>query len=96
MIVLSYNCRGLASPHKKSSVKRMVSLLAPQIIFLQETMGPWDVVKGVPKSWLPGWSFEAVDAMGRSGGVAIDWIPALIRCEYIWGFRGGLGMKAFC
>lgn len=44
----------------------MVSLLAPQIIFLQETMGPWDVVKGVLESWLPRWSFEAVDVVGRS------------------------------
>lgn len=68
MIILSYNCRGLASPHKKSLVKRMISLLGPQIIFLQETMGSRDVVKGTLESWLPRWSFEAVDAVGRLGG----------------------------
>ena len=50
MILLSYNCRGLASPHKKSSIKRMNALLDPQIILLQETMGPRDMVKEVLES----------------------------------------------
>lgn len=93
MIVLSYNCRGLASPHKKSSVKRMISFVGPQIILLEETMGPRDLVREVLESWLLGWSFEVV---GRLGGVAISWVPALTRCEFLWGFRGGLGLKVFC
>ena len=95
MIVLSYNCRGLASPHKKSSLKRMISLLGPQIILLQETMGLWDLVKEAVESWLPGWAFEAVDAAGKSRGVAIGWMSTMIRCENFWGFHGGIGIEVY-
>lgn len=83
MIFLSYNCRGLASPQKKSSIKRMIALIDPQIILLQETMGLSDKVKAALESWLPGWAFEAVDAVGRSGGLAIGWVANQIRCENI-------------
>ena len=95
MILLSYNCRGLASPHKKSSIKRMIALLGPQIILLQETMVPRDLVKEVLESWLPGWVFEAVDAVGRSGGLAIGWLTSQIRCESIWGFHVGIGIEVY-
>ena len=95
MILLSYNCRGLASPHKKSSLKRMITLLGPQIILLQETMGLRDVVKEALESWFPGWAFEAVDAAGRSGGVAIGWLTSMIRCESIWGFCEGIGIEVY-
>ena len=95
MILLSYNCRGLASPHKKSSIKRMITLLGPQIILLQETMGPRDLVKEVLEHWLPGWAFETVDAAGRSGGLAIGWLTYQIRCENIWGFLVGLGIESY-
>jgi exonuclease III len=44
MKILSLNCRGLASPAKKSSLKRLVSVNNPDIIFLQETMGVNEVV----------------------------------------------------
>ena len=95
MILISYNCRGLASPHKKSSLKRMITLLSPQIILLQETMGSRDLVKEALESWLPGWAFEAVDAAGRSGGVAIGWMSTIIRCENFWGFHGVIGIKVY-
>ena len=74
MILLSYNCRGLVSPQKKSSIKRMIALLDPQIILLQETMGMSDKVKEALESWLPRWVFEVVDAVGKSGGLAIGWV----------------------
>ena len=95
MILLSYNCRGLASPHKKSSIKRMIAFLHPQIILLQETMGPWDMVKEVLESWLPGWAFEVVDVVGRSGGLAIGWMTNQIRCENIWRFHAGMGIDVY-
>ena len=74
MILLSYNCRALASPQKKSSIKRMVALHDPQIILLQETMGASENVKKALESWLPGWVFELVDVVGKSGGLAIRWV----------------------
>ena len=95
MILLSYNCRDLASPQKKSSLKRMIALLDPQIILLQETMGPSDKVKEALESWLPGWVFEAVDAVGRLGGLAIGWVANQIRCENIWGFHSGMGIDVY-
>lgn len=60
MIILSYNCWGLASPSKKSSLKRMVDMYGPSIILLQETMGLSEKVKKVLEGYLPGWTFEAV------------------------------------
>ena len=95
MILLSYNCRDLASPQKKSSIKRMITLLDPQIILLQETMGSSDKVKEALESWLPGWVFEAMDTVGRSGGLAIGWVANQIRRENNWGFQSGMGIDVY-
>ena len=95
MILLSYNCSGLASPHNKSSIKRMITLLDPQIILLQETMGLSNKVKEALESWLPRWVFEAVDAVGKSRGLAIGWVANQIRCENIWGFHSGMGIDVY-
>lgn len=75
MIILSYNCRGLASRSKKSSIKRMVDIYGPSIILFQETMGLSENVKKVLEGFLPGWTFEAVDATGRSRGFGY-WLVA--------------------
>lgn len=66
MMLRSYNCRGLASLQKKSSIKRMVSMYDPHIILLQETMGSSENVKKALESWLLGWVFEVMDAVGKS------------------------------
>lgn len=86
MIVLSYNCRGLASPSKKSSIKRMVEMFGPAIILLQETMGANERLKSALKKTLLGWRFESLDADGRSGGLLIGWRQNLIQCDNLWGF----------
>ena len=85
MIILSYNCRGLARLAKKSSLKRMVAMYDPYIILLQETMGQSENVKKALEGCLPGWSFEMVDVVGRSGGLAIGWLKRQIKCENLWG-----------
>ena len=38
MKILSFNCRGLAGPHKISSLRRVVFLEHPYIIILQEIL----------------------------------------------------------
>ena len=58
MILLSYNCRGLTSPQKKSSIKRIIAMHDPQIILLQETMGPSEKVKEALESWIPDGSLK--------------------------------------
>lgn len=73
MKVLSFNCRGLASSLKKSSLKRLMERIQPDVIFLQETMGDSDSVQLALLSLLLGWDFLALDARGRSGGLAKGW-----------------------
>lgn len=90
MIFLSYNCRGLANLQKKSSIKRMVAINDPHIILLQETMGASENVKKALESWLSSWVFEVVDAIGKSGGLAIGWLTKQIGCENIWEYNRGL------
>jgi len=45
MKILSFNCRGLAGPLKKSALKRVVALGHPDVILLQETLGVGEVIK---------------------------------------------------
>ena len=73
MKIIFFNCHGLMSPSKKSSLKRRIDVLAPNVLLIQETMGTSDVVVGVVKSMLPGWEFVAIDANGRLGGLASGW-----------------------
>ena len=45
MKIMSFNCRGMAGPHKRSALNRVVSLEHPNISLLQETLGVGEVVK---------------------------------------------------
>jgi exonuclease III len=89
MKILSFNCRGLASLAKKSSLKRLVVVITLDVIFLQETMGVSELVVASLESILPRWSFAAVDAKGRSGGLATGWRLKSCKCESDLGFRFG-------
>ena len=73
MKILSFNCRGLASSHKKSSLQRLVECTKPNVMLLQETLGDSSVVKSMMEKLFPGWEFEGVDARGRSGGLVTGW-----------------------
>ena len=92
MKVMSFNCRGLASPLKKSSLRRLVELNQPDVILLQETLGCSEVVIRVLETLLPGWIFVAVDARGRSGGLASGWKVQSCRCDCSWGINSGVGL----
>jgi hypothetical protein len=58
-------------------------------------MGTNEKVKEALESWLPGWVFKVVDAIGKSGGLAIGWMSSQIRCENIWGFQYGMGIDVY-
>ena len=45
MKLMSFNYQGLAGPHKRSALKRVVILEHPDIIILQEALGLGNVVK---------------------------------------------------
>ena len=73
MKLLSFNCRGLAGPGKKSAFIMVLTLEHPDVILLQETLGVGEVIRERLESWLPGWSFVTMDARGRSRGLAVGW-----------------------
>lgn len=73
MNIISFNCRGLVSPHKKSSLKHLVMRIGPDVLYLQETLGSSEAITDSFQSLLPGWEFLVLDAKGRSGGLATSW-----------------------
>jgi len=95
MKILSFNCRGLASALKKSSLQRLVENTKPNVMLLQETMGDSGVVKTLLENLFPGWEFEGVDARGRSGGLVTGWRTRECKCINIFGFEAGIGVKLF-
>jgi exonuclease III len=95
MKILSFNCRGLASPTKKSSLKRLIAVHNPDVLFLQETMGLSEVVIRSLEALLLGWSFVVLDARGHSGGLAMGWRLKRSRCDNAWGFDSGLRLLLF-
>ena len=70
MIVMTLNCRGLASESKKLAICRLVSDQSVDVLFLQETMGDGVQFASNMELLLPGWNFCSVDAKGKSGGFA--------------------------
>jgi len=93
--MLSFNCRGLASPRKKLALRRLIALEAVNILFLQETLGPTSTITPSLESWLPGWSFYSLDSMGRSGGLALRTYNHSIKLNNIWGGHRYLGADIF-
>ena len=71
MKILSFNCRGLAGPGKKSAFIRVLTLEHLDVILLQETLGAGEVIRERLESWILGWSFFTLDARGRSEGLAV-------------------------
>lgn len=41
------------------------------------------------------WSFEAVDVVGKLGGLAISWLQRQLRCKILWGIQSGIGVDLF-
>lgn len=95
MKLMSFNCRGLASPLKRSSLRRLVELNHPDVILLQETLGCSEEIVRVLESLLPGWKFVVLDARGRSGGLASGWRVSSCRCVCSWGISSGVGLEVW-
>jgi exonuclease III len=71
MKLLSLNCRGLVSPLKKLTLKRLMSVNQPNLLLLQETLGKGSDIEKLLVSIFPGWSFSCIDVSGRSGGLEL-------------------------
>jgi hypothetical protein len=73
MIILSFNCRGLANPSKKLSIKRLVDLHQPYVLLLRETMMEGEKTMLTLFFSLLGWDFSATDVIGHSRGLITRW-----------------------
>ena len=93
MKIMSFNCRGLARPKKKSAFKRVFTLEHPDVILLQETLGLGDIIKEKLESWMTGWSFVTLDVRGRSGGLAVGWKLSAAKLVNSWGRDSVLGVE---
>ena len=92
MKLVSFNCRGLVGPHKRSTLKRVVFLECTDIIILQETSGIGEVVKTRLESWFVGWTFETLDVRGHSGGLAIGSNDRIVKVLNLWGSESDIGI----
>jgi len=92
MKIMSFNCRGLAGPIKKSAFRRVLTLEHPDVILLQETLGIGDEIKTRLECWLPGWVFVTLDVRGRSGGLAVGWNERHVKMLNSWGMESAIGM----
>eukprot|EP00253_Pinus_taeda_P031803 PITA_31803 len=95
MKCLSFNCRGLASSSKKLAMKRLIESELIDIIMLQETLCSADQITRALQAITPGWSYSAIDALGRSGGQAIGINPRSIKVNSTWGGSGFLGLDIY-
>ncbi len=95
MIILSYNCKGLASLPKKLALKELVRTNKPDIILLQETLGKGEEVTRFLVKLLLGWSFHAIDANGHLGGVALGFNAKVLREISSWGSENVLAVELY-
>lgn len=59
---------------------------------LQETLGEGKEIKTRLELLLPGWEFETLDALGRLGGLEIEWNTHTIQISNVWGMDYVLGI----
>ena len=95
MKCLSFNCRGMASASKKLALQRLFEVEPTDIILLQETLGLAEYITCSLQSLVPRWNFVALDALGRSRGLAIGYNPKSIRVDASWGGSGFMGIDFF-
>eukprot|EP00253_Pinus_taeda_P013368 PITA_13368 len=95
MKFLSFNCRGIASPPKKLAHGRLLTSNLVDIIFLQETLCSAETLITILNSWMPNWTFHALDATGRSGGISIGFCNKSVDIINIWGDRGYIGADIY-
>ena len=92
MKFLSFNCRGFASSAKKLALRRLLLTSQMDFIFLQETLCPAEPLIRTLSGWFPSWTFHALDASGRSGGMAIGVNAKVVEIKNTFGGRGFIGL----
>eukprot|EP00253_Pinus_taeda_P029832 PITA_29832 len=85
----------MASASKKLALRRLFEIEPVDIILLQETLGPTNLISDTLSSICLGWHFSALDSTGRSSGLVIGYKPKSIRLQASWGGRGFMGINLF-
>eukprot|EP00253_Pinus_taeda_P012058 PITA_12058 len=76
-------------------MKRLIESEPIDIIMLQETLFPVEQITRAMQALTPGWIYTAIDAAGRSGGLAIGTNPRSIKVDSTWGGAGFLALDIF-
>ena len=95
MILMTLNCRGLASKPKKLAVCRLVEDKHIDVLFLQESMGNGALFVDELESMMSGWTVLSVDARGKSGGLLLGWRSKFFHLLNAWGVGSGLCASLF-
>jgi len=62
---------GLDSPTKKLAFRILLDLEKVDVIFLQEKLGSNIQIYSLLEGLKPGWTFHALDVLGRYGGIVV-------------------------
>ena len=95
MIVMTLNCRGLASKPTKLAICRLVSDQSMDVLLLQETMGDGILFAGNMELLLPGWNFCSVDAKEKSGDLLVGWRNRFLLFLNSWAMDLGLCVSLY-
>ena len=95
MIILSYNCRGLASQPKKLALRELMKSYDPDVLMLQETLGLGVEVVGTLSRMFIGWGFHALDAHEISGRLVLGIKSGRLKEISSWGFENSLAMEVY-
>jgi hypothetical protein len=77
MKLLSFNCRGVASPSKKISLHRLVESTQSNIQMLHETLGDALLVVPLLEKLFKGWNFIRLDEKVTRGVCPLNGGPIL-------------------
>lgn len=72
MILLSWNCSGLARASAIRTLRALIRDIVPDIIFLSETKIPSSKISDLLKS-LGFYNIDCVDPRGKKGGLVVGW-----------------------
>jgi hypothetical protein len=77
MILLSLNVRGVGGPHKLPSLRRLLSITKPDIVFFQETLVDEVKARNFMFSLCPLGVLVRLVSVGKSGGLLVAWNPII-------------------
>ena len=90
MIVMTLNCRGLASIPKKLAMRRLVDKQFIDVLFLQETKCDGVILMGEMESLFKDWKFVSMDPKGKLGGLLLGWRTSHFQLLNAWAMGSSL------